>query len=173
MCRMCWMRSLSLCLLFSPIGCELTLLNEYSMALSLCSWGWHESLGIMWSVVVVFRYVLHWNWCSFLAIVMSKKSLFSLYFFDGNVRLGTGMSKLLRTQCLTVSSLSYTSMWSYCIISLTQVGYLWLAQNFGYFTPRVKGGTNYTGGRVVSTMDLDVSEKGRDKRDSISSPSIS
>jgi hypothetical protein len=44
----------------------------------------------------------------------------------------------------------------------------WLAQSL---KPRIKGGTNFTGGRVGSKVGLDVCEKSRVYRDSISPPS--
>ena len=50
-----------------------TLLSIHRIAACLCSGGWHESLGIMISVVVGFRYMLKEKFSVSLCTVISKK----------------------------------------------------------------------------------------------------
>ena len=79
------------------------------MAVYLCFCGWHESLGIMESVVVGFLYTLNVKVsCSFRIITSRNLILLSVSFSIVNLILGVGLLKELKTSCMFVMDLLYT-----------------------------------------------------------------
>jgi ABC-type multidrug transport system permease subunit len=58
-CRICLMILFSSCFSSVVVIYVSFLLCNYLIAVNLCSAGWHESAGMIVSVVVGFRYILH------------------------------------------------------------------------------------------------------------------
>jgi len=85
------------------------LLIRCRMAAYLCSCGWHETLGIIKSVVVGFLYTLNVKVsCSFRIVTSRKLIIFSVSFSIVNLMLGVGLLKELKTSRKFVMGSLYT-----------------------------------------------------------------
>jgi hypothetical protein len=79
------------------------LLVRNLIAAALCSGGWHESFGIILSVVGGFLWMLKDKRLSILVMEMSRKLiLLSVSFSIVNFKVGVSLLKQARTSCMLV-----------------------------------------------------------------------